>query len=741
MQTPIRNYILFFIVSFLIVAGWQSLRDRIDPPKPRVWAYPARPRAEQIDLVSRMATPGPLGALDAAATYVRGPVRPRVPPVVWPYQGYPDQQQILALSQLAAGGAAGDPTALAAALRFDRKSLEFFAQEAAPVPETTLGGDGFALTATLTPRGAGVRELILNHFPAADTYGRPVRDAAGKPEPLVLVPKSSGPPAYAMFHYAKADESDPRPLDTLGRRVWQSQRRDTPTHHAVEFSTELPEFGLRVIKTFTLAKAEYHLGLSVSLERTAASDKEFRYQIVGAKQLPIEGEWYTSVYRNVMVAWEDNAGYDHRIAYDSTTLSNQSGSDRSTRGDKRFTYAAVTTQYFAAAIAPDDQTADGSKLAGDQRKFLQFTRATIERDGGKPPRKPFLEDVTARAISESVKPANEPVNHRYVLYHGPLKVRQLARLSGPEAVAPGLVERYADSLRLRTFTDYGNYGAWTDAIIFFTNICHKVLGGLYYAVPNYAICILLLTVFVRLMIAPMSLWQTNSAKKLQAQMAKLQPEINKLKKLYKDDILQLQQEQSKLFKKHGVNPAGQLGGCLLIFLQMPVFMGLYYALQESVFLRLEPFLWIQNLAAPDMMLWWGEWIPYVTSPDALGTMFYIGPYLNLLPVISVGLILVQQKLTMPPPADEEQAQMQAMMQYFFLPLMGFIFFKMAAGMTIYFIASSAWGLAERKVLDRFTSGAVDDKPNLGKAKPAKPKSPPGKLATWWQNILDEASKK
>ena len=69
-------------------------------------------------------------------------------------------------------------------------------------------------------------------------------------------------------------------------------------------------------------------------------------------------------------------------------------------------------------------------------------------------------------------------------------------------------------------------------------------------------------------------------------MQSLQPELDKLKEKYKDDKQALQMAQMELYRKHGINP---LGSCWMMFLQMPVFLGLYYCLQESIHFRLAPF--------------------------------------------------------------------------------------------------------------------------------------------------------
>src|SRR5207302_8080582 len=127
--------------------------------------------------------------------------------------------------------------------------------------------------------------------------------------------------------------------------------------------------------------------------------------------------------------------------------------------------------------------------------------------------------------------------------------------------------------------------------------------------------------------------------------------------------------------------------------------GLYFALQESIHFRLAEFLWIKNLAAPDMLIPWGESIPWISRPEDHGGWLYLGPYFNLLPVIAAGLMMMQQKLTMPPPTDEQQEMQQKMMKYMTI-VIGIMFYKVAAGLALYFIASSAWGFAERKLLPK-----------------------------------------
>jgi len=138
----------------------------------------------------------------------------------------------------------------------------------------------------------------------------------------------------------------------------------------------------------------------------------------------------------------------------------------------------------------------------------------------------------------------------------------------------------------------------------------------------------------------------------------------------------------ELWRKHKINP---FSGCAPLVLQLPVFIGLYTALSSAVDLRLASFLWIENLAAPDHLFQLPFRIPY------------LGDYFNLLPVLTVFLFLAQQKLFMPPPVDEQTEAQYKMMNVMTL-MFGFLFWHQAAGLCIYFIASSVWGIAERKLL-------------------------------------------
>ncbi len=301
---------------------------------------------------------------------------------------------------------------------------------------------------------------------------------------------------------------------------------------------------------------------------------------------------------------------------------------------------------------------------------------------------------------------------------------------------------------------------------------HWMLDTLYHIVPIGGVTIILLTVIVRGMMFPISRKQAMTAMRMQ----ELAPEVKKLQEKYKNDVQARNQAMMELYRKHNVNP---LGGCLPLLLQLPIFLGLYFALQESIRFRLAPFLWMDNLAAPDMLIYWGQHIPLISNPDnqpggakgffgGIASMFYLGPYFNLLPVVAVTLMLVSQKMMMPPAQDEQQEMQQKMMTYMMV-FIGIMFYKVAAGLSIYFIATTLWGIAERRFLPKkkpavgpappetATPGKPGQPKDTGKPQtPAQRRKQRGKgkkqqaeepdtaikkVRSWWEEVLKQAKKK
>ena len=217
--------------------------------------------------------------------------------------------------------------------------------------------------------------------------------------------------------------------------------------------------------------------------------------------------------------------------------------------------------------------------------------------------------------------------------------------------------------------------------------------------------------------------------------------MKKIAEKYKDDMEGRLKAQQALQKRVGFNP---LAGCLPMFLQLPIFMGLYRALSVDIDLRQKPLWspngWASNLAAPDQFMYWGDWMPEFIAGRGTG---WLGPYLNILPIFVVVLFITQQKLFMPPATDEQTAMTQKVMTIMTL-FMGLFFFRVPAGLCIYFIASSMWGIGERllvkKTLPKGKHFDLDADGDVIDAVATKKKSGSGKK-TLTEKLLDQVNQK
>jgi YidC/Oxa1 family membrane protein insertase len=694
----------------------------------------------------------------------------------------------------------------------------------------------YFIHATVTPRGGGIQSLTLPKFQRADENGRPVYNQDGSPTPLQLIQEDFVVSSFLMYHYPVPDKDVC--VVTLGQKAWKVESSSTNADlSTITLSCEdIPGYPeLRIVKTYSLKPREYHIGLTVRIEdnrdpKGASKDvRPFRYQLAGSHGTPVEGEWYTSVYRSPMIGSVNEKGRLERdLSETQQSISIREGGNRfplAELGDNRIQYAGVSTQYFSSLIVVDtEQSSDPDQPPRPQNVFaycrptleseesqgtieridrtdpnrvrinlsgkgdlvlLPRTRALFDKEGLKTGdrvwvswydpldgrkelvathirrgevRRRQLDDITVRGVSNILElEPGKKIEHRFLLYHGPAKVRLLYQFTGDQAVDPALVERYVDTFHLETLTDYRSAGffgtvsstiMWTDLLILTTRFMHWLLDKLHWVVQNYGISIILLTVLVRGAMFPIS----RRSALLSLRMQALAPEMRKLQEKYKDDPQAKTAAIMELYRKHGVNP---FGSCLPLLLQMPFFLGLYYCLQESIHFRLASFLWIDNLAAPDMLIPWGQSIPLISDPDNMSGSFfsflYLGPYFNLLPVLAVALMLVQQKMMTPPPADEQQEMQQKMMKYMFI-FIGIMFYKVAAGLCVYFIVTSLWGLCERKMLPKkviaaplATAPPVATTPVKGKGKPVKKEKKPEtalqKVKDWWAEVLKQAQKK
>ena len=139
-------------------------------------------------------------------------------------------------------------------------------------------------------------------------------------------------------------------------------------------------------------------------------------------------------------------------------------------------------------------------------------------------------------------------------------------------------------------------------------------------VPNYGVVLIIFSFVIKLIVYPL----TKKSYQSTAAMQTIQPEINELRDKYKNNPQKLNQATMQLYKKKGVNP---LGGCLPMFLQMPLLFALFQVFRTTIELRSEPFIWwIKDLSAPDTVIHLPFTIPIYGDQVSVLPIFFLTTY-------------------------------------------------------------------------------------------------------------------
>ncbi|HEY3347437.1 MAG TPA: membrane protein insertase YidC, partial [Nitrospirota bacterium] len=193
-----------------------------------------------------------------------------------------------------------------------------------------------------------------------------------------------------------------------------------------------------------------------------------------------------------------------------------------------------------------------------------------------------------------------------------------------------------------------------------------VLKFFYGIVKNYGWAIILLTIVVKLLFAPL----THKSQKAMKKMQKLQPMFAELKEKYKGDAQRMNAEMMAIYKREKVNP---MGGCLPMLIQIPVFIALYNVLNNAIELRQAPFVW---------------WLTDLSSKD---------PY-YVLPILMGLSMVVMQKMT---PTSMDPMQNKMMM---FMPvILTFMFISLPSGLVLYFTVSNLLSMAQQFYINKYST--------------------------------------
>ncbi len=259
----------------------------------------------------------------------------------------------------------------------------------------------------------------------------------------------------------------------------------------------------------------------------------------------------------------------------------------------------------------------------------------------------YMAEITARPVNVA---ANETINIKTYLYAGP---RDSSVLKSASQTIPGIDKT----------VDYGWFWFLAMPMLWLINMINSI-------VMNYGVAIIIMTILLRLALWPL----TRKSYTSMAAMQKMQPEMQRIQKLYANDKARMQMEIMKLYQTHKTSP---MSGCLPMLIQIPIFFALYKALLISVQMRSAHFLWISDLAVMD---------PYFILPILMGASMWLQQRL-------------QSGATKSADKNDVAAQTQRAMRW--MPIIFTVMFAwMPAGLVLYWTMSNLFGIAQMYIIKR-----------------------------------------
>ncbi len=477
--------------------------------------------------------------------------------------------------------------------------------------------------ATLSSQGVRIIDWVLKDYDAR-------QDEGGGPLRLV---EERGP----LFS---------TPLEELGignldRRVFTRVATEGAPDTARRFEFVLEEDGVRVVKRLDFDPENYAVQVEVEITNTGRRSLRPRFD-VGLGVRNRAGADFKDAQLSILQ--RESLEREYLAGFGLPGFLGFGTPEKLLRVEDDVSWAGLDSRYFAVAIAPDVTRTASAEL-----------RATYPGEQS---------EVWVGYPADSDIPEGISLVRAFGLYAGPKDEERLRQFGS------GLEESI----------DLG--WSWVEPI---TKGFVLLLRRCYEIIPNYGIAIILLTIALRLVMAPLTHKQMKVMRKNSTQMAALQPQIKSVQERYADDAQKKNEEMMKIYREAGVNPLTMMGGgCLPMLLQLPIFIALYYALQSAIELRGAPFgLWIHDLSIPETLVM----IPGLELP------------VRVLPLAMGASMVIQQKMTPTPSLDPAQARMMMTV----MPIMfTVLFYGFPSGLVLYWFVSNL-GMAQQWVINRQVS--------------------------------------
>jgi len=431
---------------------------------------------------------------------------------------------------------------------------------------------------------------------------------------------------FSLIKPGLIDERWPDLDETMREGRWKVTEKTTD--QVVELKFEIPESKLKALElagpitvfkryrlpqlaqddVHNLDSRTFHIQMEIEVKNEGAEKIELAYELDGPTGVTAETWWYANKIHGRQMAVFYTAGARDVVGSTATNsyifwgrpeiVEDAMSSSPSSKqicdrysgnpDDRQLRFAGVDSHYFNVSMIPEVQ--EGAFFETNSVVAYPVNRRSQLPEFPKNAALKKLIPCTFQMVASANIPAGESYQQSFDLFCGPKDVEVL---------------QHYELTNVRTF----GWFAWCSMILL------QVLHFFYLLTfkTSYGIAIIMLTVLVRCIMIPFSRKAALNAQMMQH----LSPQVKEINEKYGTDLEKKSAATQALYKKYKFNP---LSGCFMMFFQLPIFYGLYKALNVDIALRDQPFLpglqWCSNLAAPDQFLNWQSWMPALPEHPA-----------------------------------------------------------------------------------------------------------------------------
>lgn len=540
-------------------------------------------------------------------------------------------------------------------------------------PNTENADTGFKFQLELSSKGAAIRRATFSNGP--DSRGR----ASGfddrdrdDPQPLVVISpieNVAGGEVLVMANknFVFVEQDLQLPLDRLHWKSLDSETTiDTASFEAIIKRQDTGEPVIKLTKTYRISPYSYLMDCDITVENLDDVEHKVRFEIAGPGGLGREA--VRADMRKIVAGYSsDDEIVSERLDRKALTK----GKTLKNPGSGRLLWIAAVNKYFAAIVVP---------LVEGNRSWLSYKTGRFynpDQDSRADSGDETL-GMDLAIASNTLGAAGQPDSSRtyqFQMYLGP-KDKSLFDKN----------ELYS-RLGFSHTIDFMGCCCPAKIIKPLAFGILAIMKGMYGYIGNYGVVIIILVLFMRLCMHPI----TKKSQVSMSKMSQLAPKAEEIKKKYANNKTEMNKQMMALYREQGASP---IMGFLPMLVQMPIWISLWSAVYASIDLRGAAFLpfWITDLSMPDALIPFHAFtLPLFGKIDSF----------NLLPIMMGVAFYLQQQL-MPTQANAstnpQMAQQQKMMKIMMPLLFPLMLYKAPSGVNLYIMASTFAGVFEQRVI-------------------------------------------